>query len=83
MSENTNVVEQHGCIVCAKIHTLLVVYAPDGHMVDCTVTSPGGRRVPDERRPLVACERHTQAEIEKALAHHYPGQPADDSEEDE
>jgi hypothetical protein len=34
--------------------------------VDCTVTSPGGQRVPDERRPLVACDTHSAGEIEAA-----------------
>ena len=56
----------HGCIVCAKIFKLLAVYTPDGRLVDCTVTSPGGHRVRDERRPLVACDTHTAGEIEAA-----------------
>jgi hypothetical protein len=30
------------------------------------VTSPGGHCVPDERRPLVACDTHTLGEIETA-----------------
>jgi hypothetical protein len=30
------------------------------------VTSPGGHIVPDERRPLVACDTHTAGEIESA-----------------
>ena len=45
MSENKNVVEIHGCIVCAKLFNLLVVYTPDGKLLDCTVTSPGGHIV--------------------------------------
>lgn len=63
MSENKNVVEIHGCIVCARLLNVLVVYAPDGKLVDCIVTSPGGHRVLDERRPLVACDTHTAEEI--------------------
>ena len=43
-SENINVVEMHGCIVCARLFNILVVYTPDGRLVDCTVTSPGGHR---------------------------------------
>jgi hypothetical protein len=63
MSENKNVVEIHGCIVCAKLFNLLVVYTPQGKFLDCTVTSPGGHIVSDERRPLVACDSHTAVEI--------------------
>lgn len=63
MSKNKNVVEIRGCIVCAKLFNVLAVYAPDGRLVDCTVTSPSGHIVPDERRPLVACENHTAREI--------------------
>jgi hypothetical protein len=66
MSENKNVVEIHGCIVCAKLFNLLVVYNPQGKLLDCTVTSPGGQIVPDERQPLVACDTHTAKEIESA-----------------
>ena len=66
MSENKNVVEIHGCIVCAKLFNLLVVYTPQGKLLDCKVTSPGGQIVPDERQPLVACDTHTAKEIESA-----------------
>jgi hypothetical protein len=66
MSKNKNAVERHGCIVCARIFNILAVYTPDGRLVDCTVTSPGGHIVPDERRPLVACDTHTSGEIESA-----------------
>jgi hypothetical protein len=34
--------------------------------VDCTVTSPDGHCVPNERQPLVACDTHTAEEIEAA-----------------
>jgi hypothetical protein len=63
MSENKKVVEIHGCIVCARLFNILVVYTLDGKLVDCTVTSPGGHIVSDERRPLVACDTHTAEEI--------------------
>ena len=82
MSENTHVMEQHGCIVCGKVYQLLVEYAPDGQLVDCKVTSPGGRRVPDAHWPLVACNKHTPTEIETALARHYPGKASEDPEDD-
>ena len=82
MTDNTHVMEQHGCIVCGKVYALLVAYAPDGRLVDCTVTSPGGRRVPDGHWPLVACDKHTQSEIDAALARHYPGKAIEDIEDD-
>ena len=66
MSENKNVVEIHGCVVCAKIFNLLSVYTPDGKLVDCTVTSPGGHCVPNEGQPLIACDTHTAEDIEAA-----------------
>ena len=66
MSENKNVVERHGCIVCARVFNVLAVYTPDNRLVGCSVTSPGGRCVPDERQPLVACDIHTAEEIESA-----------------
>jgi hypothetical protein len=82
MSTNTNAVEQHGCIVCGRIYNLLVVYDPAGGLVDCAVTSPGGHRVEDAHWPLVACNSHTQAEINTALANHYPGKAREDLEDD-
>ena len=64
--ENKNVVEMHGCIVCARIFNVLAVYTPDDRLVDCAVTSFGGHRVPDEQHLLVACDTHTAEEIEAA-----------------
>ena len=78
MSDNKNVVERHGCIVCGKIYDMLVVYSPSGAMIDCTVTSPGGRRVPDPDRPLVACETHPAEKIEAAYARLYRHKQDDD-----
>jgi hypothetical protein len=66
MSENKTLVEIHGCIVCARIFNILAVYTTDGKLLDCTVTSPGGHIVPDDTRPLVACNTHTAREIETA-----------------
>ena len=66
MSENRNAVEMHGCIVCAKTFNILAVYTPDGRLVGCTITSPGGHIVLDKRQPLVACDTHTTVEIEAA-----------------
>jgi hypothetical protein len=81
MLNSTPPVEQHGCIVCGKLYNLLVVYDSVGRVVDCKVTSPGGKCIPDER-PLVACERHTQEEIKHALATHYPGKAIEDLEDE-
>ncbi len=61
-----NAVEIHGCIVCARLFNVLAVYASDDRLVDCVVTSPGGHIVPDEKRPLVACDTHTAEEVESA-----------------
>ncbi len=66
MSGNRNAVEIQGCLVCAKIFNILAVYTPDGKLVDCTVTSPGGHIVPDEQNPLVVCDSHSAEEIASA-----------------
>jgi hypothetical protein len=66
MPENKKNVEHHGCIVCAKVFSILAVYTPDGKLLDCAVTSPGGQIVPDTNQPLAACNRHTAAEVEEA-----------------
>jgi hypothetical protein len=84
MSENHNIVEVHGCLVCAKLFNILVVYTPDGSLVGCSVTSPGGRCVPDEKRPLVACDTHTSGEIEAAYQRWQSkkGEESDKAQED-
>lgn len=66
MSKNKNAVEIHGCIICAKLFNILVVYTPEGDLLDCTVTSSGGHIIQDDRRPLVACDTHTADEIKSA-----------------
>ncbi|PKN94007.1 MAG: hypothetical protein CVU44_06285 [Chloroflexi bacterium HGW-Chloroflexi-6] len=65
-SKNNNIAETHGCIVCAKVFSILAVYSPDGKLLDCAVTSPGGQIVPDKSQPLVACDSHTAEKIEDA-----------------
>ena len=83
--ENKNVVEMHGCIVCARTFSVLAVYTPDGRLVDCAVTSPGGHCVSGEGQPLVACNSHTAEEIETAY-HRWQsrnGTETDDEQEDE
>jgi hypothetical protein len=83
-SENHSIVEMHGCIVCARLFNVLVVYTPEGGLVDSKVTSPGGHIVPDERRPLVACDTHTTEEIESAYKRWQSrtGKESDDEQED-
>lgn len=83
MSGNTNKVEVHGCIVCGKLHNLLVITTPEGKMVGYTVTSPGCHPLPGTYRPLVVCDDHTTEDIEAALARHHPGpEKTEDTEED-
>ena len=67
MTDNREIHEQHGCVVCGRTHTLLVIYRPDGRFIDATVTSPGGHRVPDPVVPLAACDFHLAAEVKAAL----------------
>jgi hypothetical protein len=66
MAENRNTVEMHGCIVCGRVFDVLVIYTPEDRMVDCEVISPGGHRLANEERPLVACDTHTDEDISKA-----------------
>jgi hypothetical protein len=83
MTDNINRTEPHGCLVCGRSYDMLVVYAPDGRMVDCTVLTAGGRRVPDPQRPLVACDRHPSQEVQAAYAQRYPGGPRAEDRENE
>jgi hypothetical protein len=63
--------EMHGCIVCGRLYQLYVVYDKDGRFVDCKVMSPGGRRVPDAQRPLVACDTHSAEDVKRAVERVY------------
>ena len=85
MTDNTDTYESHGCVVCGRTHTMLVVYAPDGRLIDATVTSPGGRRVPDPAVPLAACDSHSPAEVDAALARRRAraAKPDEDEEQEE
>jgi hypothetical protein len=76
-SENHIKGEMHGCIVCGKLYQLYVVYDPGNTYVDCKVMSAGGRRVPNAHRPLVACEKHSEGEVEAAVQRTY-GKPEED-----
>jgi hypothetical protein len=85
ISENKNAVEIHGCIVCARLFNILAVYSPDSRLVDCAVTSPGGHRVSDKHQPLVACDIHSEEEIEAAYKRWQSGndKKLDDEQDDE
>ncbi len=84
-SENKIVDEIHGCIVCANLFNVLAVYTPDGKLLDCTVTSPGGHIVPDKHQPLVVCDTHTAEEIATAYKRweSMNGKKFDDEQEDD
>lgn len=53
-------------------------YDASGKFIDCKVMSAGGKRVPDPIRPLVACEKHTEVEIEAAVIRVYGKQKEED-----
>ena len=66
-SKNKNMVERHGCIVCARTFKVLAMYTTDDELVGCVMTGGhGGHCIPGERQPLVACDTHTAEEIETA-----------------
>ncbi|MBK6645699.1 MAG: hypothetical protein IPG44_08080 [Anaerolineales bacterium] len=71
MPERTSRNETHGCIVCGKLHQLLVVYEADGRLFDFKVMSEGGRKAAHPTRPLAACEKHAAAEVEAAVKRVY------------
>lgn len=67
MSENKAKGEMHGCIVCGKLYQLIVVHDANGSYIGSRIMSAGGKEVKDATRPLVACEKHTDEEIERAV----------------
>jgi len=67
MTENKAMGEMHGCIVCGKLYQLYVIYDPAGKYIGSKVMSAGGKEVKDLTRPLVACEKHTDKEIGRAI----------------
>ena len=78
MNEKHTKGEMHGCIVCGKLYQLYVVSGANGKFIDSKVMSAGGKRVPNAHRALVACEKHTDEEIESAVARAYGQQEEDD-----
>lgn len=80
MTEKFTKGEMHGCIVCGKLFQLYVVNDASGKFVDAKVMDDGGNLVRHALRPLVACERHTAAEIESAVARAF-SRPLDDDDD--
>ena len=78
MAEKHTKGEVHGCIVCGKPYELYAVYDAKGKFIDCKVMSAGARCVPNPIRPLLACERHTDEEIEAAVIRVYGKQKEED-----
>jgi len=66
--------------VCGKPYELYVVYDSRGELRGSKVMSAGGKVVEHACRPLVACERHTEDEIRRAVERVYGKR---DPEEDE
>jgi hypothetical protein len=66
--------------VCGKLYQLYVVTDAQEKFVDAKVMSAGGRLVKNVQRPLVACESHTDAEVESAVTRTYGAQKDDEDE---
>jgi len=64
--KNVKIIERHGCVVCARPYNILAVYTPEGRLLDCTVTDPGGHCIPNKGQPLAACDTHSAEEIGRA-----------------
>jgi hypothetical protein len=71
--------EMHGCIVCGKLYQLYVAFDSSGNFIGSKVMSAGGREVKGAGRPLVACEKHSEDEIARAVSNVY-GQRHEDDE---
>ena len=66
--------EAHGCIVCGRLYQLYVVHNSEGEYLGSKVMTPGGREVKGFGRPLVACERHSEEEVQRAAHRVYGNQ---------
>ena len=71
--------EAHGCIVCGRLYQLYVVHDSEGNYLGSKVMSAGGREVKGYGRPLVACDTHTEEEVQRAADRVY-GRPFGDNE---
>ena len=70
--------ETHGCIVCGKPYQLYVVYDVSGKFIDFKVMSAGAKPVGHAHRPLVACEKHSDDQIEASVLKVHGPQQEDD-----
>lgn len=71
--------ETHGCIVCGRLYQLYVVHDSEGNYLGSKVMSAGGREVKGYNRPLVACERHSEEEVARAVDRVYGQQKTEDN----
>ena len=71
MTDNHTRGETHGCIVCGKPYELYVLHDSRGNLRGAKVMSAGGKVVAHPRRPLVACERHSDDDIIRAVERVY------------
>ncbi len=71
MSETKAKGEMRGRIVCGKLYQLLIAYDSNGKYIGSKVMSADGKEVKGATRPLVACEKHTDQEIERAIQRVY------------
>ena len=78
MADNITKGETHGCIVCGKLHQMYVLYDPAGKYLGSKVMSANGKAVQDSKRPLVACDKHTDQEIERAIKRVFGDQTPED-----
>ena len=67
MTDNITKGETHGCIVCGKLYQIYAVYDKDGKYLDSKLLSTGAIIVPNTNRPLVACEKHSEVDVERAI----------------
>jgi hypothetical protein len=65
-SNNKYIVEVQSCIVCARLFKILSIFDLKDKFLNCTVLKARGHRVPDQNRPLVACDTHITGEIDAA-----------------
>ena len=72
--------EMHGCIVCGQLYELYVVYDDQHRYRDSKVMTAGGRSVTGHGRALVACERHTEDEVSRAVHRVYGDKSPEEDE---
>jgi hypothetical protein len=70
--------EMHGCIVCGRLYDLYVVYDSNGRFLDSKIMTAGGRSVKGNDRPLVACENHTEDEVNRAVSRVFGEKPPEE-----